>query len=159
MKFVSLFAAIAIFSCVTPSFADNNRACVPVSGVTSLSDATATSDYINLLDGTVSTTHAAEDVYTIPRAMTAYGLSVQMTTAPGSGDQRNFYLSVNGGVIGLPITCAVAGTATSCTSPSNTGVTIPADAEITILATSALGASNPTDEGETRWSFCLSENP
>ena len=60
----------------------------------------------------------------------ARDLSVQLTTAPGTGNNRQFSLVVNGTATAL--TCPIGGGGTTCTAPGSVSVSVPAGSTLSI---------------------------
>jgi hypothetical protein len=78
----------------------------------------------------------------------ARNLSVQLTTAPGTGENRSFYLTVGG--TPQSFSCTIYDPATTC-SNNGTPIKVPANSELSIEEGSSAGAA-PTN---ARFAFML----
>ena len=153
-RILSTLLILALSFVAFPAFADDDLDCQVIAETVNPTEAQATPDYINLTDGTIGTTAAAEDEFTVPVDVIAWGLRVDVDVAPGGTDEWNVFVVDDGTATG--VTCTILGTATSCSSAQFTGVaTIAAGSDLTVLIDSAAGATDPAAAAEARVSFCL----
>mgnify|MGYP000184432191 CR=1 FL=1 len=150
-KFVAILA-LALFA-ATPAFADRDRSCGPISETVNPTEARATNDYINLTDGTIGTTAAAEDEYVIGTKAVFWGLYADVDVAPGSGDMWDVTVVDDGTATRL--TCRISGTATNCSTTSDVEIVMAKGSDVTVLVSSASGASDPDAAAEIRVGFCV----
>ena len=152
MKFLPVLIALLALTCVAPAFADEDRACAPIAQALDPTEATATNDYLNLTDGTFGTTHAVEDEWIAPVDMKFWGLYVKSLAAAGAGD--TWTITVIDDNASTLLSCSISGaSATTCTNVDAT-VSIKKASTVTVLVSSAAGASAPDTNGEMLISFC-----
>ena len=116
-------------------------------------EASATDDFVNLIDNTIGTTDGAEDDFIVPVAMTAGSLKVDVDVAPGAGNDPWAITLVEAGSA-TTVTCTIDEAATTCDSAALTDA-IAAGADMTVQVSSAGADADPTAAAQMRISFCF----
>jgi hypothetical protein len=137
---------------ITLGFADQSCLTVLAVGVNP-TEASATNDFANLLDNTISTTEANENLFTIPIAMKAHSLRATVDVAPGAGNDP-WAITLRDDSASTTLTCTIDETATSCTDAVNEPV-MAAGSRLAILISSAGGDADPTAAALATVSLCL----
>lgn len=116
-------------------------------------EASATNDFVNLLDNTISTTEANENLFTVPIAMVAHSLKATVDVAPGAGNDP-WAITVRDDVASSTITCTIDEAAVTCDSGA-LRANIAAGSRLAVLVSSAGGDSDPDAAARLDISFCL----
>jgi hypothetical protein len=153
MKFITTI--LAILAIAVPALADSDLDCQVVAEAINPTEAQATDDWINLTDGSFSTTVADEDEWTAPVDLVAWGLRATVDVAPAGTDTWDIYLVEV--ATNTTLHCEILGTATSCTDTSFAHrPVIEAGNGLTVVVDSGDGASDPAAAAELTVSFCVS---
>lgn len=154
MRKISFLIALLALTCVgAPAYADSDKDCYVISDTFNPTEAQATEDYLNLTDGTIGTTAAAEDEFIVPVGVKLWGLYAHVDVAPGAGDIWTVTL-VDDGTDTL-VTCDITGaSATTCTNVNNVA-TVAAGSDLTVLVSSNNGVGDPAAAAEIRVGFCV----
>lgn len=116
-------------------------------------EASATNDFVNLLDNTISTTEANENLFTVPLDMVAHSLKATIDVAPGAGNDP-WAITVRDDAADSTLTCTIDETAVTCADTTHRAA-IVAGSKLAILVSSAGGDSDPTAAARLDISFCL----
>ena len=139
MKFLAILLTVLFLA--VPAFADEDKGCGLIGWSVNPTEAGATDDFVNLTDGTFSTTAAAEDELIVPFKVKLHNLIVDVNTAPTVNDTWQMTVMADGVATGL--TCDISGaTAVSCSTGFLYGVA-DAGADLTLLIDSDTGTGDP----------------
>jgi hypothetical protein len=143
---------------ITGTELDNTTCLSVMSGEVDPTEAGATPDFLNLMDGTGSTTEANEDLFKLgSQGMRVSQLSCLVSAAPGAGDQWD--ITVRAGAAGAlsdtALTCSIAGAATTCTGTGSAAVA--GSNHLTIGIESDGGATDPDPALLMQCAVCLSQ--
>ncbi len=118
-------------------------------------EASATNDFINLVDNTFSTTETNENMFRVPVAAIVHNLAVLVDTAPGNGND-DWKITVRDDVADSTLTCTIDESATTCVDASNAPAVV-ALSKLAILVDSSGGDNDPDAAGAITVSFCLGQ--
>ncbi len=118
-------------------------------------EASATNDFINLVDNSFSTTEGDENMFRMPVAGIAHNLSVLVDVAPGAGND-DWKITLRDDVASSTLTCTIDETATVCVDTAN-APTLAITSLLAILVDSSGGDADPTAAAAITISFCLGQ--
>lgn len=155
MKFLSLFLALVVASCVaSPAFADSDKNCAIITQGFNPDETQGNEDYLNLTDGTAGTSRTADDEFVVPVETKFSNLYAKVDVAPGgTADDDDWFIQVMVGSTETNLYCNITGTATSCENTSAV-VTAAKGSKIVVNVSSAQGTSAPELAAEMLVSFC-----
>lgn len=134
----------------------SNTLCLQVISVEiNPTEASATNDYINLVDNGFSSTEGDEDMFRVPVAVIAHNLSVLVDVAPGAGNDP-WAVTLRDDGADSSLTCTIDEGATTCTDTSN-APSIAITSLLNILIDSTGGDADPTAAAVINVSFCLGQ--
>ena len=159
MKFLIPFLAALLLA--GPAMADRQDDCqAVVSFEFNPTEAGATDDYVNLVDGGSSATIADEDAYVTPSlVLHASHLFASVDVAPTADDTWQFTLVDDG--VSTILTCDITGaTDTTCENTDYGSVArIEKNSKLTVLVDSSTGLADPAIAAVAQVSFCLQHRP
>ena len=152
MKFI--VATLAALLIAVPALADNDVECNVVTATIDPTEAGATDDFINLVDGTFGTTEASDDEYLVPQPLKAWGLFVEVDVAPTVDDEWTIILRDD--AADSVVSCVITGAAaTTCGSGEFTVAEIAQGSRLAVQIDSSTGTADPAAAAEISVSFCL----
>ena len=148
-----LFTLLAAALLAMPAMADDTKACAPLYLEINPTEAQATDDFVNLTDGTIGTTFAAEDDAVAPADIVVSDISAVIDVAPGANDSWRIY--VTDGVNGARSSryCEIADTNTSCHAAAD--VVVAGRDVWAITVDSGEGAGVPATSATLKISACV----
>lgn len=116
-------------------------------------EASATNDFVNLVDNSFSATEADENMFMVPVAVYAHSLRAEVATAPGVGNDA-WAVTLRDDVASTTLTCTIDEALTSCADSTNRPL-LAAGSKLAVLVSSAGSDADPTATASITISFCL----
>ncbi len=121
----------------------------------------ATHDYLDFENHDIGLVRSNEEHYRVFDMVEVHGLRCKVDLAPGTGNQWEMQVLVNGAAIpestsGVnDVRCTIADSDTSCTSGFKGGVIDQGDSRITVIVNSSDGTGTPDAAAKLQCSLCL----
>lgn len=152
---IFLLSILSIMFIMVPlsACADVTKACQVVGSEINPTEAQASDNFINLMDGTSSVVQASEDSFVAPIELLVSDITAKVDVAPGANDSYVIYFVAD--AVRVPgLTCTISGTGTECNT-GNDSALIAAGERLTLAIDGGEGAGDPAAAASIEVTACV----